>query len=421
MRRLTLTVVHHENPALIGRRVQLPDGVTVTLGRGGTTLEPGMLEDRLLSRKHADLRVERDVISVRDLGSLNGTRVNGRPVVGDALVGPGSLIGLGNLLFLVHLAVRGAPFSHPRMVGGSDCMRALHQTLQKAAQHDTAVLLVGETGVGKEVVARELHRSSGRTGAFVPVNCGIIAESMIASELFGHTRGAFSGAQRDRLGVVREAEGGTLLLDEIGDATPALQVALLRFLEEGEVRPVGADRPVRTDVRVVAATHRDLPAAVKAGRFRQDLYQRLARWVVRVPALRDRREDVALLMRHFLRLHDAESRVVPRELALDLVRSSWPGNVRELAAVVERMIWESDAPELRLPDDWDLADPTTDVLADRRVPRVPHPRPAPDELLALLRSRGGNMASLAEELGVGRSTLYRWFREANINPDTARQ
>lgn len=230
-------------------------------------------------------------------------------------------------------------------------MNALCALVEKVADFDIPVLLTGESGTGKELLARALHYGSDRsTHAFVVENCGAVPDTLLESELFGVRRGAYTGAHEDREGLFRQADGGTILLDEIGETSPAFQVKLLRVLQEGEVRPLGAPRPVPVDVRVVAATNRDLEVEVREGRFREDLYYRLAAITVAVPPLRDRPMDVALIAQHFATaLQSALGRSV-ESLGTDVLTClqayRWPGNVRELRNEVMRMIALADGPRL---------------------------------------------------------------------------
>ncbi|MCS6798652.1 MAG: sigma-54 dependent transcriptional regulator [Myxococcota bacterium] len=229
------------------------------------------------------------------------------------------------------------------MVGRSEPMQRLFRTIERVAAHRTTVLVTGESGTGKELVARALHRLSPRAARpFVAVNCGAIPPALLESELFGHRRGAFTDATADKRGLFEEAHGGTLFLDEIGELPLSLQVKLLRVLQEGSVRRLGETRDVTVDVRVVAATVRDLQEEVRAGRFREDLYYRLNVVSLRVPPLRERREDIPLLVEHFLdslaqRLHLARKTISQAALAR-LVAHDWPGNVRELGNVMERAV-----------------------------------------------------------------------------------
>jgi DNA-binding NtrC family response regulator len=222
------------------------------------------------------------------------------------------------------------------LVGASAAMRKLRASLERLGDQDVPILIQGESGTGKELVARALHdKGHRRRKRFVALNCGAIPESLIDSELFGHTKGAFTGATTDRAGVFVEADGGTLFLDEIGDMPLAVQARLLRVLQESEVRPVGGSGTRKVDVRVIAATHVDLNAAVESGRFRQDLFYRLNVVVLRVPSLRERLDDLPLLAAHFLRKHGGERPPSLHPDALEAMTTySWPGNVRELENAV---------------------------------------------------------------------------------------
>src|SRR5512132_2924732 len=225
-------------------------------------------------------------------------------------------------------------------VGRSEAMLQVFKTAARVAASDATVLILGESGTGKELVARALHQSSPRaSGPFVPVDCGAIAEGVLESELFGHVKGAFTGAQAARRGLFEEAGGGTLFLDEIGDIGPALQARLLRALQEGTIRRVGANEAIPVDARVVAATNRDLEGAVKAGRFREALYYRLNVVTIRIPPLRERREDVPLLAEHFAAKHGRGEGATVSADARELLQAyDWPGNVRELENVVARAL-----------------------------------------------------------------------------------
>jgi DNA-binding NtrC family response regulator len=298
------------------------------------------------------------------------------------------------------------------LIGRTAPMLDVYKQIAHAADAIVPVLVVGESGAGKELVARAIHNHSERSREpLVPINCGAFADALLESELFGHARGAFTGAVADHKGVFEQAGRGTVLLDEIGDTTPALQVRLLRVLEESEVRPVGGVRPVRVTARVIAATNRPLEQAVADGPFRRDLYYRLSVVVIRVPALRDRRADIPLLIHSFL--EDACRRAGQRkdlsaEALEAMMRYSWPGNVRELRNTIERLVVSSrgplleacDLPETLLPirlqpSDGPFADlPSLDELERRYLNHV-------------LESVKGNRTRAAEILGVDRRTLYR--------------
>ncbi len=402
----------------------LVEGAPVVLGRGCQSFSVAAFQHNKVSRQHAELLLEDDVVTVRDLGSRNGTLRNGLPIE-RADLRRGDVLALGGVMLLVHQGPRFIQTPRRReIVGiGAACAR-LHHRIALAAPKDVSVLLRGETGVGKELVARAIHAESERTGRFVAVNCGAIGDGVLHSELFGHTRGAFSGAVAPREGLVAAAEGGTLFLDEIGDATAAFQATLLRLLEQREFRMVGDNAIRHTSARFVAATNVELAQAVTENRFRADLRSRLERFVIDVPPLRERREDILVLAQHFVLQSTGASRQLSRSLAHALIRYDFPSNVRELQAVIEEAVLEQP-PEgpLRL----------TSALAERLSaereatvesvippPRASHrgvslPRPSAEVLIARFRELGGNASAMAEDLGVGRTTLYRWFREAGID------
>ncbi|NMC70012.1 MAG: sigma-54-dependent Fis family transcriptional regulator [Myxococcales bacterium] len=293
------------------------------------------------------------------------------------------------------------------MVFESPAMARVAELVERVAGRDVTVLLTGESGTGKELVARAIVRASPRAERpYVRFNCAALPRELAEAELFGHARGAFTGAVRSRAGLFREADGGTLLLDEIGELDPATQGALLRVLQEREVRPVGEDRPVRVDVRVLAATHHDLARDVEAGRFRKDLFYRLDVVSIRVPPLRERPEDIAPLAEHFARRFGDRfgleaPRLSPRVLDR-LRRHDWPGNVRELEHVVERLVALAAGPEI---DDDPFAG---DAAADPTVGPGLRERVAAFErgLVAEAMARcQGNQSEAARQLGISRVTL----------------
>src|SRR3954471_14939030 len=231
----------------------------------------------------------------------------------------------------------------PEIIGASPAMREVYRLTRMAAPSNASVLLIGETGTGKEVIARAIHKRSQRaTGPYIRVNCGALTESLLESELFGHVKGAFTGAVENKTGRFEAAHGGTIFLDEISSMSPKLQVKLLRVLQEKEFERVGESRTIRVDTRVVAATNQLLTDEIEAGNFREDLYYRLNVWPIYLPPLRERREDLPLLARYFLLRHAEEHRVDPPELTPELIRTlqdhDWPGNVRELENYMERAV-----------------------------------------------------------------------------------
>jgi two-component system response regulator HydG len=307
------------------------------------------------------------------------------------------------------------------IVGHSAAMRALFESVRQVAPTDTTVLITGETGTGKELLARAVHELSGRAGGpFVAVNCSALADGILESELFGHVRGAFTGAVASRVGLFEAAEGGTLLLDEVGDMSLRLQQRLLRVLEEREVLPVGANSPRSVDVRIVAATHRNLESEMRAGRFRDDLFYRLNVFRIEVPALRERRGDIPLIVEAALarvreRTPGAPTSVSP--LAMRLLRAhEWPGNVREVFGVVESAAIRAAGPRVEaqhLPESVrrKAADDAPDLSTRYRA------QPSEDERQAIrtaLASAGGSRTRAAEILGMSRTTLWRRMRDLDI-------
>jgi DNA-binding NtrC family response regulator len=418
----TLVVVHHPDSRLHGARRSLRPGDERVMGRGSDLLGVGALEDGKISRNHCLLTYADGRLLVRDQDSRNGTFVDGRPVR-EAELKAGSLLGVGR----VQCIVQWEPTLRPRVdapgwVGDSVALASLLESVTQVAPLTTTVLVLGETGTGKELVARELHRRSGVKGKFVAVNCGGIRDELLQSELFGHVRGAFSGAERTRTGLIEEAHDGTLFLDEIGEASPSLQASLLRVLQEREVRPIGGNRTQKVTTRFVAATHQRLEDQVADGTFREDLYARLARWVVTAPPLRARREDVMELARHVAaRVAEQPVRFHPK-VAERLILYDWPRNVRELEAVVERLVVASGRTAMIRPDDAVMPLlPSLPAPEQGAAPRTqPAGRPGPEAMRLRLAELEGNVKAYALELSVGRNTLYRWLRQAGIDPASVR-
>ena len=301
----------------------------------------------------------------------------------------------------------------------SDAMRKVVELARRVAKVDTTVLVTGESGVGKERVARLIHDESPRAGqAFLAINCGAVTETLLESELFGHVRGAFTGATHDRIGLFEAAHGGTLLLDEIGEISPGMQVKLLRALQEREVRRVGDTKTRNVDVRVLAATNKNLGAEVAAGRFREDLYYRLRVIELAIPPLRARADDILPLARAILA---RTSRRLDRKLvgfspkaAERLLGHRWPGNVRELENVIERAVVLCDSPTVdveQLPPEL-LGQPAPAVATPGAT--VPLDEVERRYILAVLDGNAGNRTKTAAELGIGQATLYRKLKEYGV-------
>ena len=294
------------------------------------------------------------------------------------------------------------------LVGGCDLIRSVCDVIKRVAPMPSTVLIEGESGTGKELAARAIHKWSGRSGSFVPLNCGGLSAELLESELFGHVKGAFTGAQQAREGLFSYAKGGTLFLDEIGEMPMSMQVHLLRVLEERTIRPVGSNREVPVDVRIVAATNRDLGEEVKQGRFREDLYYRLNVLSIRMPSLRERKEDIEVLARHFVETLSADLGVEaptigPAELS-HLQAYHWPGNVRELKNVIERCLLLGSSPSRCLSHGVDRENPVSD---QEEAGSLTLGEVEKRHILRVMEQEGGNKSAAARILGVSRKTLER--------------
>ena len=328
--------------AQAGRRVPLTASRPLVVGTSDEATLP--LEDTSVSRLHLELRLDGARVRAVDLDSTNGSYLGGHRFEAAELV-PGAVLRIGetHLQLLTEGAQDPLPPSSAtafgELLGKSHAMRSVFAILERAARTDTTVLITGETGTGKEVTAEAVHSQSRRSdGPFVVVDCASIPANLVESELFGHVKGAFTHAERDRAGAFRSANGGTIFLDEIGELPVELQSRLLRVLETQTVKPVGSNVYERVDVRVVAATNRDLEEEVRQRRFRSDLFFRLAVIRVRLPPLRDRLEDIPFLARHFARklAEDGERLPLAPNAVAALMAHDWPGNVRELYNVVRQ-------------------------------------------------------------------------------------
>jgi len=319
-----------------------------------------------------------------------------------------------------------APYEQGGLVGRSPVMIGLYKEIARVAPTRSTILIVGESGAGKELVARSIHQHSTRSaGSFVAVNCGALTETLLEAELFGHVRGAFTGAVNDRKGLWEEAAGGTLFLDEVGETSPALQVKLLRALQEGEIRRVGSSRATQVDARILAATNRNLEQDVKAGKFREDLFYRLSVVTLRVPALKERRTDIPLLADRFLAAvlerEGHKQLTLSEETIRTLVAYNWPGNVRELESAIEYAVLHARGHAI-VPEDLPAKLQSAQVRAAARSPlsALFEDLPALDELerrylLYILEVTGGNRTRAAEVLGIDRRTLYRMIERYSID------
>jgi len=297
--------------------------------------------------------------------------------------------------------------------------------MAKVAQTDSTVLITGDTGTGKELVARAIHRRSARgPRAFVSVNCAAIPRELIASELFGHEKGAFTGATQRRLGRFELAHGGTIFLDEVGDLPMETQVALLRVLQEREFGRVGGTASIRVDVRVIAATNRDLQAAIEAGTFRSDLFYRLSVFPIAVPALRERTDDIPLLVDYFIDRYARKAGKTIRRIekrALDHLRSyPWPGNVRELQNVIERSVIVCDTSEFTVDESWLTTRPAIDRSLALPGSLTAHEKAVIEDALRATGGRVFGPSGAAQRLGVPRSTLESRIRALKINKNRFR-
>jgi len=314
------------------------------------------------------------------------------------------------------------------IIGNSASLRGLLKQVETVAPTDSTVLIYGETGTGKELIARAVHRRSQRSRrAFVSVNCAAIPRDLIASELFGHEKGAFTGATQRRLGRFELADGGTIFLDEVGELLPDTQVALLRVLQEREFERVGGGQPIHVDVRVIAATNRDLKAAVADGTFREDLFYRLDVFPIEVPPLRERKDDIPLLVRHFTQQFARRMNKVIDTISsatMDALRRyQWPGNIRELQNVIERSVILCETEIFSIDESWlpqqqFLTEPRNEIELSRRLQAEEM-----DMIEAALKESGGRVfgpSGAAAKLGIARSTLESKIQSLKINKNRFR-
>jgi transcriptional regulator with AAA-type ATPase domain len=439
-------VLEADRPLARGARYSLAGVESITIGRtpGGEGAQRGIVRSDdgkqvhvyvpspTMSSRHVRICALGGTWFAEDLRSRNGTYVDGEAVASIALR-DGSLLEAGRVFFIL----RGPPTpsgNHPPQFVDEDDpsstqpfgMRSLlpsleedHAALARVARGSSVpILLLGETGSGKEVIAREVHAQSGRSGPFVAVNCGALPMTLAESLLFGHVKGAFSGALRDELGFVRAADGGTLFLDEIGDLPVSSQPVLLRVLQEQEVLPLGATRGTRVDIRVVAATHQPLEARCRTDHFRSDLLARLRGYTHRLPPLRERREDFGVVFADILeRVAGARAGTltVSREAARALLAYDWPLNIRELeqgmasaAALADRVIEPRHLPaEVVAPKESTAGPPNNDELRER--------------LISLLYGHRGNVTAVSRALGKAPEQIHRWMRRYDLDADMYRE
>ncbi|NUQ76363.1 MAG: sigma 54-interacting transcriptional regulator [Polyangiaceae bacterium] len=390
--------------------------------------------DPWMSSTHARMIRALNRWVIEDAGSKNGSLLSGAPLTARATLEDGDIIELGHTFFVYRHALRAAPgeppildlAQHPAaLLGFATLSPDLERDLEKLATVARAaipVIIEGETGTGKEVLARAVHDLSGRRGELVAVNCGALPQNLVEGELFGHRRGAFSGATEDRPGLIRAADGGTLLLDEIGELPAPAQAALLRVLEAREVLPVGATKPVPVDVRVLAATHRSLDAMVEQGSFRRDLFNRLAGYRARLPPLRERIEDLGILAASLL------SRIAPAGAALPaiqpkaaraLLQCFWPGNIRQLEKALSSAAALAKGSAIgleHLPDDIRAA-PAEDK---NQNPAGGEEAAARNQLVAMLIEHKGNVSAIARATGKARMQVQRWLKRYGLDPERYR-
>jgi DNA-binding NtrC family response regulator len=392
----------------VGKRIELAQA-SIMIGRTGADLT---INDPKVSGLHCELRLQADGYRIRDLGSTNGTHVKGVRVV-DGFIPPGATIQVGKSAIVFD------PLDESVSV-------PLFDLINRFAQSDATVLIQGETGAGKEGVADAIHQCSPRRdGPFVVLDCSAIPEQLFEDQIFGHEQGAFTGAGRATIGVFEAAHGGTLFLDEIGELPLDVQSKLLRAVETRKVRRIGSTKVIASDVRIIAATNRDLATEVNRGTFRSDLFYRLSVAKLAVPALRERREDIPLLIEHFLRQLVATHRDprLPDDFQARAQRHAWPGNVRELRNAVERAVLLPNHPTLGFD-----APPKKEAQfgeVDIDIPFKVAKQKLVDEfdrkyLEALLEAHDNNISAAARAAGIERMSIYKMIRRLGLDKTEAR-
>ena len=396
------------------QKIQIPDTPLVV---GKSSQADLQIDDPTVSKRHFEIRKTAGGVQLVDLGSRNGTKINGIGVHG-ALLENGCLITFGRTKIRFESDIKDvsdidAPTKFGDALGRSKEMRQVFSLLSRIAPTDLTITILGETGTGKDVLARGVHKHSPRgTGPFVVFDCGAVAPTLIESQLFGHTKGSFTGATEDRTGAFEQANGGTLFLDEIGELNLELQPKLLRVLEQRRVRPVGGDAEIPVDVRIVTATNRDLEREVAGGRFREDLYFRLSTAVVRLPALRERQEDLFDLANFFA---DQQGIKVTEETHAVLQEYDWPGNVRELKNVLAGALAVAEGGVLR-PKDFVFFKKRHRAPTLERLPLGGRNLEAVEKaaIRQTLNEFGGNKTQAAKALGIAPSTLYAKIKKYEL-------
>jgi DNA-binding NtrC family response regulator len=384
-----------------------PQPSKIVFGRDPSGPSTVMLRDVQASRSHASVERTRgtEVLRLRDLDSKNGTYLDGRRISEPEYLHSGSVIRIGGTLIVYSELVPQFPFDVTQ--GPSLALAHTYEIADLAAASDLPVLITGPTGAGKEVLARRIHERSGRSGRFVAINCAAFNRDLLGSELFGHVKGAFSGADSNRQGLFAAADGGTLFLDEIAELPSDQQPVLLRALQEKMIRPVGSDRDMPVNVRVLAATHQDLARLERSGAFREDLSARLSGVTIEIAGLEERREEILPLFRDFL----GEGPPLTLEAAEALLLHSWPKNIRELQhAAAGAKLFASRAEEIGLP-----LLPAA-IQQAGQAEGSSDGRPSRETLERLLAENGGNVAGVARDLGFHRAQIYRWLNAYGLDP-----
>ncbi|MCG8422313.1 MAG: sigma 54-interacting transcriptional regulator [Proteobacteria bacterium] len=450
-------ILESRRPHALSARYSLAEVDEVVIGRGKTRSVERRAEDGIrrlivrvpdpwMSSTHARIQRRATLCTFADENSTNGSVINGAPASSVTLK-DNDIIELGQTFFLYRSSVRTTkqepPYLDASEITAPEGLLSLIPTLAQrfaelaqVVKSNTSVVILGQSGTGKEVIAKASHKLSGRAGSFVAVNCGALPDSLVESEFFGHKKGAFSGASDDRRGLVLAADRGTLFLDEIGDLPLNSQAALLRVLQEREVTPVGATSPIPVDFRLVCATHRNMEALVEDGSFREDLLARLAGFIIDMPSLDQRKEDMGILIGVLLgKLNEERDSTAEIALSNDVARAllayNWPRNIRELRTCLQtaialagnRMV-ELDhlGPTVRqaLDEQHSQDREATPTGRDSRQPLSPEQEHRRAQLIQLLREHQGNISAVARAMGKVRSQVQRWIKRYGLDAESFR-